>query len=231
MRWHSIGCVKRFNTVSPIPLRQVQCSVSRWEEPIAVRHSLGIPRDAERCRDLNCRALEEHGSVAHSVAQTLRQFRRSGYRRLREQNRDLLATVPGADVHCPNPIAQDFSYLLEHGIAGFVTIGVVHLLEEIDIHDDQRGRAAKTVGLRDHAPELLIEESTIGQSRQHVRASPLTDFFDLPDLFEECSGDSRKKADVPRLLNSQTARLGAFDDNGPAHALITHDRYHNSGRY
>jgi hypothetical protein len=60
-----------------------------------------------------------------------------GKRRLRQQQRELLAAQPAEDVTLTAFASQHVGKVLQHPVAGLVTEGVVHLLEEVEIDCQQ----------------------------------------------------------------------------------------------
>ena len=67
----------------------------------------------------------------------------------REHESKLVAAQPGDGVRVAQPAAHAFGDLLQHHVSGLVPVGVVDLLETVQIHDQERHRLVLALGRQD----------------------------------------------------------------------------------
>ena len=98
----------------------------------------------------------------------LRQFDGFAYRGVRQQQRELFAPQPGDNVRFPNPVLQQPGDLPEHLVAGIVAIGVVNLLEVVQVHHHHGQRAGMALGVAEQLPAKLVEGAAVVKAGQLV---------------------------------------------------------------
>src|SRR5579872_3357014 len=120
--------------------------------------------DMERCR------LEHDGSFERR-GNPLRYGRRLDEITLFEDDGELITTEASDDIFGPNDLVQTRSDLLEHGIPGGVTKGVVDLLEVVQV-DHEQGKPLER-RIRTERVQATIEfvqqVTSIPEARQFVR--------------------------------------------------------------
>ena len=88
---------------------------------------------------------------------------------VRQEQRQLLATVARRGVGVAGIFLQDEGYMTEHRVALGVPVGVVDGLEIVDVEHDQADRMVVAANLLDLGIEQLLEAATIRETGQFVR--------------------------------------------------------------
>ena len=82
-------------------------------------------------------------------------------RRLRQDDRELVAPDAAADVDGSDLVAHALGDLCQHGVAGEVADRVVDPLEVVEVDDQQREPAAVALGPQRLAAERVVEVALV----------------------------------------------------------------------
>ena len=143
------------------------------DERIRILRVLRVAGDADRDggADRVARRLDVVELVCDRTADPLGDLHRLLGRRLRQEDRELLAAEAGRNVVLPQLGAEDLGDALQDGVAGEMAVGVVDLAEQIEVGHDQRERPLEALC----APELLRERgrevARVEQARLRIDAS------------------------------------------------------------
>ena len=127
-----------------------------------------------------------------------------------QQHEELLAAVASGEValaHAGDECGSDGG---EHVVAGAVTVGVVDLLEVIEVEQDRRERAAAARRLGDHALEGVARRPAVGHAGERVGRSALLGDRDRPEVGDDRRGLGHALSD--RALFVDVERLGMVDE-------------------
>ena len=86
-----------------------------------------------------------------------------------KQQHEFFTTVPAGPVDLAHLVAQNPRELLQHRVAGLVTVRVIHTLETIEIAHDARKGLAQSTGVLEHLSQPLLEMSSIVEPREAIR--------------------------------------------------------------
>src|SRR5690554_7882958 len=75
---------------------------------------------------------------------------------------------PGDNVRFPNPVLQQPGDLPEHLVAGIVAIGVVNLLEVVQVHHHHGQRVGMALGVAEQLSAKLVEGAAVVKTGQLV---------------------------------------------------------------
>ena len=114
--------------------------------------------------------------------------------RLRQDHRELVAADPARDVGGANHLAHALSRLGEHRVAGEMPDLVVHVLEVVEVEDDQR--EPPVVAVRTLARERLVEVPPVVEPGQRVEIG------ELPRLAEALGVLDRRRGSLRQLLRA-----------------------------
>ena len=127
--------------------------------------------------------------------------------RLREEHRELLAAVAGGKVDLADGRAEDVRERPQNVVAGLVTVTVVHLLEVVEVGQDQRQASTEALRAGDLGLERLLEVAPVGKLGQAVRVRlPLDQAMEARVL----EGDRGLGAEPVRELAGVIAEVGFF---------------------
>ena len=90
---------------------------------------------------------------------------RAGEVGLGEDQRELLAAVAAGEVDLADAAEQDLADRAQDRVAGLVAMGVVDLLEVVEVEEDERERVADAVGAPPLEHELLVERAPVRRGR------------------------------------------------------------------
>ena len=143
------------DAVAALELRAVDGEVGLMDERVRILRVLRVAGDADRDggADRVARRLDVVELVCDRTADPLGDLHRLLGRRLRQEDRELLAAEAGRNVVLPQLGAEDLGDALQDGVAGEMAVGVVDLAEQIEVGHDQRERPLEALC----APELLRE--------------------------------------------------------------------------
>ena len=102
--------------------------------------------------------------LAHAVGQSHRVVGRAG----REDHGELLAADPADDIGRPHQVGQDLGEPAQQLVTGAVAVDVVHLLEVVEVEEEQRHGIVRPVGPCELGSQPLVERAVICQARQPV---------------------------------------------------------------
>src|SRR5688572_7227114 len=133
--------------------RLVRANLEHLREIVRGARELGVQRrDADADRDVDSASLAEV-VIANAFAQPDRELVRARSRRVREQQRELLAARARDDVAGARGMQQERAELTEHRVARDVPPRVVHALEVVDVDGEQRELAPDARGARQLASQ------------------------------------------------------------------------------
>jgi hypothetical protein len=115
------------------------------DQLVGVGAVLRVAGDADRDRGVDrlTRRLDVEALLRHGLADPLGNLERLLRRRLREQDRELLAAEAGGHVVVAQLRAEDLGDALQHRVAGEVAVRVVDVAEQVEVGHDQRHRPAE----------------------------------------------------------------------------------------
>ena len=117
-----------------------------------------------------------------------------------EDDRELVAAEPCHGVALAHPVAQPAPGLAQDLVADRVPVGVVHVLEVVQVQEHQGEGTAITTGAFDLFGESVQEVTTVGQGREFVGVSQQVQGqrrgFELP-LHDDLVTDVPKDHDRP----------------------------------
>ena len=140
---------------------------------LAGRHAIQ-PAQAEARGDGDAFSLAAEARLRDRRAQPARDLQRRLVAGLRQDHGKLLAADARYPVDAPAQLLlQPCAELLQNLIAAGVPERIVDALEEIDVAQDQRERAAVTRGALHFARKVLAEEAAAGDACQIIRGGEL----------------------------------------------------------
>ena len=106
--------------------------------------------------------------------------------------------------------------MLQHGVAGWVAVGVVSHFEVVDVNHEQAGRLSKNVARRDDLLDVLVEGPAVEQSGQGANRALLTLLLELDPQALRCAARALQRADPGVKLGSDGVRPGLRSSRAPA---------------
>ena len=106
--------------------------------------------------------------AADRAGKTLGDIARARTGRARQQRHEFIAAPSRCEIATAERAPQQFSNEYEHGIALQMTVGVVDVLELIDINHEQGALALRCAGMRNRGSGGGHEGPAQGQSRQVI---------------------------------------------------------------
>ena len=157
------------DAVAALELRAVDGEVGLVDERVRVLRVLREAGDADRDgrADRLARRLDVEQPLRDRAADPLGDLERLLRRRLRQQDRELLAAEAGRNVVVAQLGAEDLGDALQHRVAGEVAVGVVDLAQQVEVGHDQRQRPLEALCaaelLRQRRGEVArVEEAGLG---------------------------------------------------------------------
>ena len=83
----------------------------------------------------------------------------------------------------------------QRAIAFGMAVGVVRVLEVVEVEENQRERLAELIGLLERAIDVLVEGAPVAEAGERVAASLLVAERELAPRAERAGGDVRDRAD------------------------------------
>ena len=162
-------CVRRDHAVLAGTLGTVEGLVRGCEQRRG-RGRVGEGGDAEARRDRDEAArMGRHRPGRERAPEAVGKLMGAVEIGLREEHRELLAAVACGEVDLADGRAEDVRERLQHVVAGLMAVAVVHLLEVVQVGQDQRQAAAEALRAGDLGLERLLEVAPIGKLGQAVR--------------------------------------------------------------
>ena len=172
------------DAVAALELRAVDGEVGLVDELVRVRAVAREPGDADRDgrADRLARRLDVEQPRRRRPADPLGDLDRLLGRRLRQQDRELLAAEAGRNVVVAELRAEDLRDPLQDGVAGEMAVGVVDVAQQVEVGHDQRQRPLEALA----RAQLVLErgrevarveeaglrvDARLGLERRHRRAS------------------------------------------------------------
>ena len=162
------------DAVAALELAAVHGEVGLVDELVRVEPVLREPRDAERhgrADRLRC-GLHLELALGDRAPDPLCDLHRLLGRRLRQEDRELLAAEARRDVVVAELLAEDLGDALEHRVAGEVAVAVVDVAQEVEVGHDQRHRPLEARGPRDLGGERRREVARVVRDRSSGRRAP-----------------------------------------------------------
>ena len=184
----------------PWSLRAVDGEVGLVDELVRVDAVLREPGDAERHgrADRLGRGLDLELALGDGAADPLRDLHRLLGRRLRQEDRELLAAEPRRHVVVAQLLAEDLRDALEDRVAGEVAVAVVDVAQEVEVGHDQRHRPLEARCARDLGRERRREVARVVEAGLRVDARL---GLELRDAERAVDDDERRerREDQPRV--------------------------------
>ena len=158
------------NAVTALELRPVHGEVGLVDQLVRVGAVLRERRDADRdrCAHGLRRGLDLELLLRNGAPDPLRDLERLVGRRLRQEDRELLAAEPRRDVVVAQLGAEDLCDALEDSVAGEVAVAVVDVAEQVEVGHDQRHRPLEARGARDLGGERRREVARVVETRLRI---------------------------------------------------------------
>src|SRR5687767_7620099 len=148
--------------------RLVRANLERLREIVRGARELGVQcGDADADRDVDSARLAEV-VLTNAFAQPHRELIRARWRRVRKQQRELLAARARDDVAGARGVQQERTELTEHRVTHDVPPGVVHALEVVDVDGEQRELAPHARGARQLTSQRLIEPAPVDARGERI---------------------------------------------------------------
>ena len=160
------------DAVAALELAAIDGEVGLVDELVRVGAVFREARDAERNRraDRLCRRLDLELTLGDRAADALRDLHRLLGRRLREENRELLAAEAGRHVVVPELCVEDLRDALQDRVACEVAVAVVDVAEQVEVGHDQRHRALEARGTRELCSKRCREVARVVEARLRIDA-------------------------------------------------------------
>jgi hypothetical protein len=160
-------------------LRDVHGHVGALQERVDVGSVRRVCGDANAGGDLE-RQLAENERFLERRVDPRREFRRVLRRTSRKENSELVAAETGDRLACPQSVAKPASELEQELISGLVTERIIHLLEAIDVEQNDGRLAVLPPRPEDRLLDPVAEERAVRQAREVVVERPVLDLLHLP---------------------------------------------------
>ena len=153
--------------MATLSLGNIERSIRQIDHPFAVVTGRGEVRDTETGpgRDRSVRVIYVDAGIVEAMAQAPGETDSSIQVRIRQEDRELVPTEPGDDVGAAHGGQEGLSDFLEQEISYRVTVGVVDLLEIIEIQENQGQRSPSPL----RGPGLFVQEGFQGSPVVEVR--------------------------------------------------------------
>ena len=130
----------------------------------------------------------------------------------REHDDEFVARVADADVVRPDAVAQHARDFAQRLVADVVAVGVVDLLEAVEVHHEQRHFGLQALGARQLAREVHEHEARVRQPGQRVgervASCVCSKTIELLTTRGRLLGDAIQQ---PAVVVGVAARLGVID--------------------
>ena len=162
------------DAVSALQLAAVHGEVGLVDQLVRVEAVLREARDAERHRraDRLRRGLDLELPLRNGAADPLGDLHRLLGRRLRQQDRELLAAEARRHVVVAQLLAEDLGDAFQHCVAGEVAVAVVDVAQQVEVGHDQRHRPFEARGARDLGGERRREVARVVEAGLRRRRAP-----------------------------------------------------------
>jgi hypothetical protein len=155
--------------VPPTPLGGVQRAIGGREQRVARDEALAALRSADRDRDRDTQALDDHRGVPHAGAHVLAELAQPRLvPRPCHQHRELLAAETRDEAALADDRRQAPTELDQHLVAGLVAVRVVDPLEAVDVEQQQAGADGGVLAL-ESGVHRGAEPRTVGEAGQRIR--------------------------------------------------------------
>ena len=161
--------VPKNDFVSTVFFSEVQSLVGKLDA--AFRSELDVVlRNAERNGHLDFLVAKEYGLVLDLPAEAFGDEGCVFQFRFGEERQELFATVTGEDIVLAEEAADGARYGLEHGIACGMAVGVVDVLEMVDVDENHAERPPHAVCAFHFSLDGPVHVATVRQLSQFVRS-------------------------------------------------------------
>ena len=170
---HGLG--EEVQLVAPGILGAVHGQVGEPQQGVDVAPVLGIGGDADAGGDKQLPTLDFKG-----FGQARQQLARGGLQgqtvpRVLDQHGEFVPAQPGHGVARPGQRPQALGHLAQQLVAHRVAVGVVDLLEVVQIDEQQRQLTPNPLSLGDGMAEAVHEQEAVGQPGQHIEVRQMVD--------------------------------------------------------
>ena len=130
-------------------------------------------------------------------------------RRLREDDRELVAADAAGDVRRADDVADPLRRLGEDAVAGEVADAVVDRLEVVEVEDDQREVPVVAVRAGDLARKGLVEVAAVVQAGQRVEVGELARLAEAARVLDRRPGAKGELLELAATSSSANVVLAA----------------------
>ncbi len=200
------------DAVAALELGAVDGEVGLVDELVRVDAVLRERGDAERHRraDRLARGLDLELALGDRAADPLGDLHRLLGRRLRQEDRELLAAEAGRHVVVAQLLAEDLGDPLQDGVAGEVAVAVVDVAQQVEVGHDQRHRALEAAGARDLRGERRREVARVVEAGLRVDARLRLELRDAERAVDDDERRERRE-DQPRVPVPERGERDAED--------------------
>src|SRR5439155_15104944 len=173
---------------------------------------------ADRYRDSAGRVVR----IAQRATNPARERYRAYLIHSRHQEDELIAAPPGDDVRFAQVSGKDRRHALQHGVAGRVTAGVIHLLERINVEHDHGERLGEWGTQPDF--ERLFEGASIRKPGQWVGPGRGGQALDQPRVGDRDGSLVRQDGQQPQVIAVVLMQADLDVDDDPDQVVLEDDR-------
>ena len=162
------GALEEAEAVPALALGLVEGGVGEAHQHVVALAVLRRQRDPDRHadRDLGARDVEGAADLVEDPPGEGLGIRRGAHPGL--DDRELVAAEAGEGVGAAQQVGEPLGDLLDQFVAGGMAVGVVHVLEPVEVEEHDRDAALRAAEAADLHVEPLGEEEAVRQARQRV---------------------------------------------------------------
>src|SRR3954452_21695145 len=175
-------------------------------------------RDTGRERDPQLQPGDRNGPMTDGVADALGGVARSLPAGLRQDDDELLAAVATDHVDLADLIADPVGDLHHHRVAHLVAVGIVDLLEQVEVEHQDGQRAVEPAGTLDFSTQGCLEEPVVAETGEAVGDRQALRLLMQQHVVESDRGLTRERANrfeigvVERLAIGAVVEVQHTDD-------------------
>ena len=163
---HALGICD--DAVAPLFLGLVERLVGMVGKLFRLLAMLRVVGDADRQRGVDELVAKRDACLGEQLAQLVGTLDRSADGHLGQHQHELLAAIAAGDVALAAVLLHQLGKGLEGFVATEVTIGVVDLLEEVQIHQDHAQRIAFASGAGELADQGFVQIAAVVEAGERV---------------------------------------------------------------
>lgn len=122
-----------------------------------------------------------------------------------QENDELVAAEAGHGIDFAHQAMQAAGDGNEHGVARRVAVGVVDVLEVVQVEQQQRNKVAAAPGERERPLHPVGEQATVGQAGQRVVMGKVTELLGGMDAFGDVGADAVIAGKVAVFMEGRVA--------------------------